>query len=122
MTVAFGITCNSSVTIPNVQYSIKSSYNISSSSIVLKKGILGPSGFFYFGALADGTTAIFQKEDGEGNVEWAYSYENFNYYHQSMSLKNDETAIYAIREGDTTSADILEISATDGSFLRFLLL
>jgi len=37
-----------------------------------------------------------------------------------MSLKNDETALYVIREGVTTSSDILEISTTDGTFLRLL--
>ena len=87
---------------------------------MIKKGILGPLGNFYFGALANGTDAIFQKEDEERNVLWAYSYANFNFFHQSMSLKNDESALYVVREGISSSVNILEISTTDGTLLRFL--
>ena len=118
--IAHGITWNSSVTLQNVQYSIKNTYNSTPSLITLKKGILGPSGNFYFEAMTDGTDAIFQKEDADRNVQWTYTYPNFHYFHQSMSLKNDETALYVIREGITTSVDILEINAADGTFLRFL--
>ena len=113
---ADSIECNSSITFATPQYSIKNTYASASTSVILQNGFLGASGSFYYGALVDGTSSVFSKEDSNNNVVWAKSIASYTYYYESMILRNDETALYVVKDYHPT-ANILEINATDGSFI-----
>ena len=112
----FAIKCNSSVTFVNPQYSIKNTYASASISVILQNGFLGASGSFYYGAIIDGTSSVFSKEDPNNSIVWVKSVASYIYYHESIVLRNDETALYVMKDKNPT-VNIMKINATDGSFI-----
>ena len=113
--LASGLEWNSSVTIPNVQYSNFNSYNISSSSLVLQVGELASDDSIFYGGSIDSVDSVFNKENSNKTIEWSKRYSSFIFYHQAFVLRNDEESIYVIQEGVSTAVNIITINATDGS-------
>ena len=113
------IECNSSITFKNPQYSIKNSYVSATTSVILQSGFLGASGSFYYGAMVDGTSSVFSKEDPNNNVVWVKSIASYLYYYEAMALRNDETALYVIKDNNPTLS-IMKINTADGSLISNL--
>ena len=110
-----GLEWNSSVSIPNIQYSNFNSYNISSISLVLQVGELGSDDSIYFGGSIDSVDSVFNKEKSDKTIEWSKRYSSFSFYHHAFVLRNDEASLYVIQEGVSNAVNIMTISAADGS-------
>jgi len=108
---------NNSVSFDNPQFSIQSTYNTSSTDIILQKGYVAASGATYYAATAGTSTSVFSKVDSSSNPVWAKSYDPFTFYHAAFVVASDESAIYWIEEG-ASQVNILFINPTDGELVK----
>jgi len=108
--------CNSSVVIPDIQIVTSNTYNTTPNVVIQNGYVTGPDSI-YIAASDGGSTAIFTKQNFSGDTEWAKSYSNFPYYHQSFVVAGDDSGIFVVEEGSTSRVNILKINPGDGSLM-----
>ena len=84
------------------------------SNTTLQNLVYGKSGNLYYAA-SDGTTAIFGKDDKEGQRIWAKAYKDHLFRSNSFVVSEDEKFMYTIEDENSNYLQILKINATDGS-------
>jgi len=52
-------------------------------------------------------------------MTWTKSFDDFPFWEEGMYLTNDEASIYLIRDDSSTSVQIMQLSASDGSITSF---
>ena len=109
------IKCNSSVSIPLTQFTVKSNFGDDATPVTLQKGIMDSKNSIYYGAISSGDS-IFMKENSTHNILWTKKYPSFTFYQDAMVMRNDETAFYVMKEGSSTIY-ILKINTSDGALI-----
>ena len=109
------IKCNSSVSIPLTQFTIKSNFGDDAAAVILQKGIMDSNHSIYYGAISSGDS-IFMKENSTHDILWTKKYPSFSFYQDAMVMRNDETAFYVMKEG-SSNTNILKINTSDGTLI-----
>ena len=113
------IKCSSSVSIPLTQFTIKSNFGDDATPVIFQKGIMDSNHSIYYGAISSGDS-IFMKENSIHDILWTKKYSPFTFYQDAMVMRNDETAIYVMKEGSST-INILKINTSDGTLMGSVL-
>ena len=120
------IKCPSSVSLPNVQFSLFNSYNVTADAYILGVGIEGNSGAIYFGAMAGTsinygtptTTILSKKSPGDEGMEWVKIIYLFPFWEDGYVLTKDEERIYIIRDLSSISVQIAEFNTENGELIN----
>lgn len=81
----------------------------------VQNGFYGASGAVYF-VTTGGTYTTFSKEEVNGTLVWAKSYNGFSTFTKGNVMLSDESKFYSFSLS-TTSVAVYEISGTDGSLV-----
>ena len=113
---------NSSVFIPDVQYSLVNLYE-NYTEVALKNAYYA-GGFVYYAASASTSSssspsAIFTKENATDlSIVWSKAYSNFNFFHRSFIVANDGSSIFWIENGNSASFNMIKINPDNGELLN----
>ena len=78
--------------------------------------VYGASGAVYYAA-SDGDTAIFGKDDKEGERVWIKAYKNHMFRSNSFVVSEEKEVIFTIEEEQHDYLQILKINSTDGGLI-----